>query len=350
MPDEKIEIIEVEEEKKEDLTVEAAKEAGLRDEEIAMAKAHGLIKEPEEPAKEPAKKPEEEAQKPEEKKPEDKKLEEKKQEEQKEEAKPEPIEDNLDDNPEKELERIKAFNANEKALYFKQKKEKRKRQFIERELELTKVKLAAYEQEKQKPPREDEAEDELDLELGEGKKPKEKYITQEELDRREKEKIEKEKIQRHEADTIRQKLIDNEQEAKTRYPDFDNVMEFAKEMIREDKTGAYALMLSKSAADPESDTAEFVYKLGTLHPKYKKAEPKKEEAPKEEGDTKKVEKIVNNANKRLSSATLGGSTGTARFVSEEDLTLEDTKHMNTAQWNKLKKETRERLLYESCKT
>ena len=90
------------------------------------------------------------------------------------------------------------------------------------------------------------------------------------------------------------------------------------------------------------------YRIGQLHPKYKELSAKPVKKTEEIKKENKVDRIVKNSKKRSGSAALGGGTGSFRSVSESELTLADVSTFSEAKYNKLKPETRERLLRESC--
>lgn len=250
-----------------------------------------------------------------------------------------------DDDPEKEQETVKDFSPNEKALYFKQKKEKQKRQAAERAKDLYRVQLEAAKREAEllKQQGQPKAEDNTPKDSEEDD---EKIVTVGDLKKQEQAKEEQRKKAEAQAKEINARLNLQEAEAKSKYDDFDAVCDLAKEVMHADKYGVYAHKMAIIAADPNGNVAEYVYEIGKANPKYRELSKDKQPA-KQGSDNKKVEKIVANASKRTSSASMGGGSGT-RSVSEADLTVEDTSNMTQGQWDKLSPATRERLLRESC--
>ena len=253
--------------------------------------------------------------------------------------------------PEEEAKLIKGYNPNEKRLYWEAKKERLKRQGAQRESEHTKIKLAAAEREiaaLKKGAKKPDAEGDEDKEGAEGEEDEERVMTVGEFKKMMKEQNAANAQRNKEAQATIVRLEQQEAEFKTDHPDFDEVAELAKEMM--DKNPRYAKMMVASAADPNENTAEFVYNLGQLHPKYKKGGKAKAAEQEEEADPKgkqKVDKAIKNAEKRQSSATVAGG-GAKKIVSEDDLTLEEAARLPAASYARLSQKTRDRLLKESC--
>lgn len=313
------------------LTEDEAREGGLSPEEIKAAQEQGLIgkSEPVNPAKKLVK-PEDDEMFPEDDA-----------EEGEEPEAPQPkdaAEEDLD--PEDEAELIKEYNANEKSLYWKAKKERLKRQDAQRESEHTKIKLAAAQREidllKKKETPEDESKEPKESEEDE------RVMTVGEFKKMMKEQAEGQAVKNKEAQETIVRLEKIEAEFKAEHPDFDEVAELAREMMN--KNPRYAQLMLAAASDPNDNAAEVVYNIGSLHPKFKNrgTEPKSV-IPK----SNKVDKAINNATKRTPSAAVAGG-GAKRIVSEDDLTLEDAAKLSPAEYRKLSGPTRDRLLKESC--
>lgn len=301
----------------EDFSIDDAKEGGFTPDEIEMGVKQGVIKE----KKAELKKEEAEETKPE--------------------AKPEAKHEDEDD-IEAEHERIKNYNANEKALYFRQKKERQKRQKIEQERDFLKAQLRSFQETQQK-----EVEPEIEIDPED----EEKYVTVADLKKQQaaeaKKKAEQDAQQaklNEDAQRIRDRLAEQEEEAREIDPNFDKICDLAKDVMSKQKSGRYAKELVAIAADPEGNAPEFIYEVAQLHPEYQKVKNGKSDTANAEKVTKtnNVDKIVANAQKRQSSAAVGG--GGARTVSLDDLTIADVRTMSQEQWNKLPQATRDRLL------
>lgn len=332
------------------VTVAEGGTAGLTPQEIEMGKATGVLTE-EKPAE---KKPTDEGQKPE---TDSTKTEEEEAEgEEKTEEKPatkeekKAAEEEAFDDPEKEFALVKTYNPNEKALYFKQKKERLKRQTAERERDFLKTQNEALRRDAAAKKKPVDADAELDADLEDldadpAAKDKDKPLTMADLEARDKAKLEADKKARSDAKVISDRLDLLNQEASAKYDDFNEVMDLANEVMKKDKYGVYAMKLSIEAADPDGNVAEYAYSLGKLHPNYGKHRKAKKDAAPDAGATKtNVEKIVDNAQKRTSSAALGGGSEKGRLVSEDDLTLADVSGMSQSAWDKLSSKTRDRLM------
>lgn len=130
---------------------------------------------------------------------------------------------------------------------------------------------------------------------------------------------------------------------KSKYENFDQIVGLANEVVAQDKD--IALLITKAYHDPEVDEDQLVEKIV----KYAKLNPKFGEKPKEEtpkGEKKDIDRILANAGKKKSSASVTSGSG-RREVSYDELTVEDVGTMSQTQWNKLPQSTRERLMKES---
>jgi hypothetical protein len=268
-------------------------------------------------------------------------------EEVKEEKKEEVVEDLT---PEQEKEKLQKFNPNEKALYHKWKDDKRKRQDAEASADLLKLRLKYLEQtveELKKPKVEPVKSEILD-------KPDDEIITAADLKKIEEQKAEKarleestkkeEEVKAVEASKRRAERLEIlEKRAKSKYSDYETVAGLAKEVMESDSTGIYLARFYKAVLDENpqegTDAAEIAYSIGKLHPNYGKVVEKKEEVKEEKAE---VNKIVDNLNKRTSSAAVGN--GGKRVVSYDDLTLADACKLSKEQWRNLPPQVRQRLL------
>ncbi len=303
---------------------------GAEPEEVAMAKEHGLL---EEEGKEEVK-------------------EEGKEEEEKggDWAKEEENKDIIGTDDEElasseiDPEKVKKYTKNETTLYVRQKKAVRAKETLESENQLLKVQLEAAKRKSERKDDIDDLDKKLDDDLDDDG---DKVLTVGELEKREKDKADKEKADQKEAQAMGERLDSLHEEAKAKYDKdygeghFSYVLDLAKEVIKNDRHDVYGRKLFAEAGDPKGNAAEFAYKLGKLHPDFST----KKKAKVEGKDN--LNRMVTNANKKKPSASLGGGTEKAN-ISESDLTVEDCDGMTNAEWGKLKPETRDRLLKESC--
>jgi hypothetical protein len=243
--------------------------------------------------------------------------------------------------PEKEEALVKDFNANEKKLYWERKKERIKRQEAQREKELTAIQLSAAKREiellKTSKPKSVEDSDTEEQQVDEDD---ERIMTVGEFKRMQKAKAEEAEKTNAQAQSIIKRVEVQEVEAKAKYADYDAVTLLAAEMIKTNP--AYRRVLTEAANDPNENVAEVAYNIGRLHPKYGKtaqAEPKAE--------TKQIDRAIKNSQKRVTSASVSGGGGNSA-VTEGDLSVEDVAQMSPIEYGKLSKETRDRILRESC--
>lgn len=345
-------------------TVEALSESGLKVNEVELAKKHGLTEE----------KKSEEVKKPEETKPEEVKDEPKK-----EEKKPEETKAPVLTPEEQELENLKAYNKNEKALYWQQKKERRKRQDAEVERDKTlienrllKERLAAQASPKSETQKKDDLlnldDDAIDRVLAGDKpadnkdvNPEDKPLTEQRLKEIQGEDRKKQTELQDKASRLNERLNEQAKEAKAIYPDFEKVIDLAEEVMKNTETvfPANPKMQAKvqrlvknwyitaaTALDKESDenAADLIYEIGQLHPNYKPGEQAagngKDSASK--ADDKKISKMMDNASKRSTSASLSG--GGKRTVTVEELTLEQALRLPSEEYRKLPQHVKDRFL------
>lgn len=348
-PEVLLEVVETAKENKEEnlLTESDMQEGGFSPQEIEMAKKQNILKKSEDKPKPEVKKDDE----------------------QKETQKTEVLNlEDIESDPLKEQEHLKDFNSNEKALYFRQKKEKLKRQKAEAERDQLAIKVKYLEEkEKTKEDVPSKKEDGLSFEdiLADGEKSDDdKPLTmkdlkklQEENERKLKEGQENKQAR---AQVLQVKLQELEVDAKEKYSDFDAVADLTTEILKDaDKLFAddkktlakvkfkvNEFLRATANADQfsadEYNPADMCYEIGLMHPKYGKdnAEKGKQDDGLTIDQIKKIERNVS----RKSSASLDGGGGSKTVVSMKDITLEQAAKLPTAQFMKLPKEVRERLL------
>lgn len=278
---------------------------------------------------------------------------------------------------EKNENTIGEYTKNEQALYFKWKSDKKARQEAqaERDLKIVQEKVLRTEL--------DKAREEGNLTVGKlnainkllngdpeditieaiqeilaanVKKAveEEKPLTKSDLLAIEAEKAEKEKAVAESNKNFVTRMNTLEEYGKTKFEDYDEVIASAKEVLdgkaelpevidRAD----IARRLVEKINDPkndEDDISDFVLGIAKLNPNYGK---KKVESGKSEGSKKvsseDIDKIVKNAAKGSSSATVNGGNA-RRVVSHDNLTIEDAAKLTPEQYMKLPKEVRTRLL------
>ena len=251
-------------------------------------------------------------------------------------------------------EELKKFTRNEKALYWKQKNERIKRQQIENEKTQIQVRLNVL---KQKYPEVySEITGEIDTAID-----KDKTFTAEEVETREKAQKEKDANEQtaniETAKLLKEKNIIEEQDAKEKYPDFDNVMVLAEKVLQEQlgksaKVGRlYKAMMEAAISTDLSDetAADIAYEIGKLHPDYKPENVQSDDKKSEKKDEKqeivdkaKINKMIENAGKKVSSAAVGEGSKD-NLVSEDDLTLEQAARLTGKEFAKLSPRTIKRL-------
>jgi hypothetical protein len=331
---------------------------GLSEQEVELAKSHGLVKDVE---KEEEKEDEHKEQpKADAKEDAGDKEEGKEDEDEVGEVDSDPKDfESMDSVFEKDEKRFhKAFTPNQKALYFKYKDEKRKRQEVQKDSE---EKLAKYELDQLKRNVSDkklreinrmlvEDSDNLTIEklqkVIQGEDFKEeiddsKPITRAELERIEQEKQDKVDKERQAQEKFIKKVELANQIGKSKYENFDEIANLANEICKEDSTGTYQRIIGElfiNESIDEETVVGRVVSVAQLHPKFKeitgKVSPESQE---------KVNRAITNSKKRISSAAVSSS-GKRVITSEDDLTPEDGAKMSAEQWIKLKASTRRRLL------
>jgi hypothetical protein len=238
----------------------------------------------------------------------------------------------------------KKFTPNAKALYFKHKKERQERQRIAKEFEELKAgqELAAVKESanssKLKKINEALGSEDLTVEklkaiIGDVEEP-----VKDEPKAKEDAKATADKVYMQRVDLATQI-------GRSKYKNFDQISDLVQEMVKEDQD--YAGIISSAFQGlynnkvDEDTVVEKVVKIAKLSPKFKELESNVSNDKKEE-----VDRAIKNSNKKLSSASLGGS-GKSNFKSEDMLTPEDVVNFSTSKWMALSKKTRDRLLQES---
>lgn len=239
------------------------------------------------------------------------------------------------EDPEKEHSGLQQFTTEQRSFYYKWKKDKHKRQEAEAKYELLEL-----ENNKLKAQLNDKSRDPLDrlFEEDEANKPVTKKEYQED----------KQKQKDAEANDIarKQRMAQHNAEAKEKYSDYSETLDLAMQVMKNDSSGVYWKLFIEAVDNPKGNSAEVAYKIGKLHPDYGTA--KKVAKVPEGKDEDKVTKMIENAQKGKSSSSIPENQTGKRNVPEAELTVSDCSGMTTKQWLSLKRETRDRLLRESC--
>ena len=293
---------------------------GLTDGEVELAKKHGMVKEEEEDG-EQQKQPESEPKK-------DSGSEKKKEE----------VETPTFEQVEEDEKLIDKYNKNEKALYWKWKTDKQKRQEAQTRAKDLEEKLK-------------EAVDSGVL----GKKLEKikqllktpDSLTVEALQEAIDEHIEPDKKpdEIDNAQVIQQKVATKamfaEKIGQAKYDNFDAISKLAKEVIMSDASKTYQKLIDESFLNDDVDEnmlVERVINIARMSPKFN--EVLNQVKPE---DKEKVDRVLQNSKKKVSSASVNGASG-RRIISEKELTVEQATKLSTEQWNKLKPETKKRIL------
>jgi hypothetical protein len=128
---------------------------------------------------------------------------------------------------------------------------------------------------------------------------------------------------------------------KAQYENFENIYKLASEVISADKSGTYQRLIDESFMDDNVDEnmlVERVVNIARLSPKFddvvNQVDPEKKE---------KEDRVLKNSKKKVSSASIGSSGG-RRIISENELTCEQASRLSLDQWTALKESTKERIL------
>lgn len=286
---------------------------------------------------------------------------------------------------------LASLTKNGQSMYWAQKKERQKRQKVETDsaarmaekdeeiaalrAQLTKRAAGPALDENGEPiveSEEDRAAREAAAAVEASLDPKKKPLTIEDFERMEKEKAEKlaDETKRREerSGQIREALNFQQEDAKTRYADFDQATEKVADILRAANAGKLEdlypdpktcsrvfqkcreLLLAYAKADQfeegDYNAADMTYDLAKEHPEFGEESPRTNASKKSEtgadGTPESARRVLSNANRRGSSATLNG--GGSRRIPLEDLTAEQARRLPTNKWNKLPLATREKLL------
>lgn len=314
---------------------------GLSDQEIEMAKSHGLVKEKTDEHKEQPKvdtKDDSVVEVGEE----EKEVEEKS------------VETPSFEDVEAKEDLISKYSPNEKALYWKWKSDKKKRQEAIKErdelkatVELSQLKDNVSSKKLDRVRELLKNTENLTIEAlqaiveGEENKASDAPLTRADLEEIEKVRAEKATQQSQEQKRYMERVATAEQIGKSKYENFDDIAKLAQETVASDKTGTYQKILSEVFIDSEIDEEQIVERVVTiaqLNPKFKEMVNKASDSDKE-----KVGRAIENSKKKKSSASIGSS-GKRVITNESDLEPQDAAKMTTEQWMKLKESTRRRLL------
>jgi len=331
----KIIIDETEEVENEDIELSTD---GLSEQEIALAKETGFLKEEEEKKEEEKEEEDGEHEKQSESESEEDSEDDEQEEGEEEEVNKDP--DNFD-----EMEKIheknekkfhNTFSPNQKALYFKMKAEKHKRQETEKRLKLLETELeknssSVVINEKLKKIQEALKGETVTIESLES-------IINEEVKEPEK------KNELNNAEDIQKKIATKakfaEDIGQSKYKNFDAISKLAKQVIKNDKTGTYQKLIDDAFVNDnidESMLVETVVNIARLDPSYQKVSESVDTGKKE-----KASRVIKNSKKKLSSASVNGASGKT-IVSESQITVAQAAKLSTEQWNRLSEKTRERL-------
>lgn len=282
------------------------------------------------------------------------------------------------DDMEKNETKIGEYTKNEQALYFKWKADKKARQEAqaERDLKIVQEKILKTELDKAKEEGnltvgklrsiekllsgnpEDITIEAIQEILASGIKKvadEEKPLTKADLLAIEKEKEERSKVELESNKQFITRMNALEEYGKTKFENYDDVIASAKEVLDGkvelpeviDKADV-ARRLVEKINDPkndEDDISDFVLGIAKLNPNFGKkvAEAKADGKVEKKVSSEDIDKIVKNAAKGSSSATVNGGNA-RRVVSYDNITIEDAAKLTPEQYMKLPKEVRTRLL------
>lgn len=233
---------------------------------------------------------------------------------------------------------ISKYSKNEKALYWKWKTDKSKRQEAQKKVNELNEKLKEA------------------VDSGVSGKKLEKIkellknpdsLTIESLQAVLDEKIEPEKKDNEldNAQAIQQKVALKAQFAEkigsSKYDNFDKISNLAKEVILADASKTYQKLIDESFLNDDVDEnmlVERVVSIARMSPKFNDVMNQVDPEAKANAN-----RVIENSKKKVSSASVTGASG-KRIISESELTPELAAKLTTQQWNKLKPETRQRIL------
>lgn len=281
---------------------------------------------------------------------------------------------------EKDEKLLKNFNKNEQGLYWRWKHDKKERQSAQSERDHALIKEKAVRQAL------DKANEDGTLSKGKLEKieklltgpedgitieaiqeilkaqaekktdDKNKPLTKADLEEMSKEQQEKQQQFQAQENFKNQRLTDLESYGKENYENVDDIIEAAKEVFdgkaELPKVVDYKDLATKFVKNVHDknmsvdELAEFVLGVAKLNPNYGK---KKEGSQGNEKEGKKftgkeIDRVIKNAGKGASSASVTSGGASRRVVSYDDLTLDDASKLTTEQWAKVPKEVKQRLL------
>lgn len=328
---------EIIEQKPEALTEESLREEGTSDYQIELAKKHGLIKEPE-------KKEDGEHQEQPEVKAEAGKSEEKEELDIEALDSFEKVHELFEQKPEQFRtlpNYLKAQYHNAKGLYKRAKEESEKRREVEQERDFLKVqdkgamvRLSKIREALSNP-------DELTVEqlqalVGEAEQIQDGQKTETPET--------KELAARRAQDALQSRVNDLTKFGQANYDNFIELIEMADEVAKQNTF--YGQIFQQALQDvnvTEHQLAKIIEDTARLNPNYGKAKTNGKAENNTNTSENIADRITKNANKRTSSAAIGGGRG-RRVISHDDLTPEDAANMSYAEYKKLPEETRKRLL------
>lgn len=126
------------------------------------------------------------------------------------------------------------------------------------------------------------------------------------------------------------------------YSNVDDVVKLASEMAG--SKPRYSKQINDAFADDnltESEIMEVIIDIARLNPSWGK------KSDKSENNAGNVEKMVKNANKQQTSAILNSGKG-SRVVTVDELTPEDASRLSQAEWNKLPRNVKDRILKQAA--
>jgi len=239
--------------------------------------------------------------------------------------------DEMSEDPEKEHTKLQSFDKSQKAFYWKWKKSHRAKQDAVAKSELQDVRIKALEDKLNKAL--EKKSDSLD-DLIDGTE-KKRAMTVEEFEAHEAAKQEKVDKMNEVQMRVKKRMIESGQEVASKHKDFKQVADLANDLMKKDKSGNYYQILFAEAEKPDGNPAEFVYKLGRLHPNYKKT-----------AEQNSADKLLKQ--KRQTSAALKSATDTNKKVSANGdyskLTIEQAAELSATEWKKVPRAVRDKLL------
>ena len=281
----------------------------------------------------------------------------------------------FEDTEKDEKNLVKNYSKGEQALYWKWKHDKKERQTAQAERDLAAIKAKSLEQKltelngglevsKSKLAKVEALlsgpADEITIEALQAilktepkKDDADKPLTKKDLEALKEESTKEQEEQQKKQAFIQGRIAEADELCKTKFDNYEEITDCAKAVLEGkvslpkyvDSKKLSAELVQMVSADVELDEiADFVKDIATLHPDFgKKTETKAVKESKEN-----IDRILENANKSKSSASISGGNG-RRVISEDNLTLEDAAKLTTEQYRNLKPKTKERLMRETSK-